>query len=171
MTSSTSSDPFIRCLDDLSKLIDIRSRFYLRDILKLQSKHKFVNRLKDTLSILINNKAKVIVYCAPSDIPIDQTIRIGELKSMLHKQDLKNPDINNLYGRALFQVAAQLKESPRPMTVEHMWQVAEICGLCDAGKMDGFEKVLGKMYWKAFRAILEKQLAWTELQLSVGRQR
>lgn len=166
MASSAISDPFIKCLDDLSKLINIRSRFYLRDRLKLKSKYKFIDKLKDALDLLINKKSQEMTHCAPADMPIDLTIRLGTLKRMLHLQDHANPEINNLYGRSLFQVAAHLKEIPRPMTVEHMWQVAEICRLCDVMRMEGFEVKLGKRYWKAFRSMLEDQLGGMEVRMS-----
>ena len=166
MNSPATTDLFTQCLDDLHKLINIRHRFYLRNQLELNPPYKFIHKLKDDLDLLINKKAKETSNSAPLNMPIDQTLRLGTLKSLLHNQDLRNPSINNLFGRSLFQVAAQLKESPRPMTVEHMWQIAEVCRVCGDNGMDGFEKVLGKRYWRAFRRILEDQLAGEEVRMS-----
>ena len=85
---------------------------------------------------------------------------------MLHKQDSERPELKNLYGHALFQIAARLKQSPKPMTVEHLWEIAEVVRLCDASAMRGFEKVLGKTYWRAFRRILDDLHGGTEIRMS-----
>ena len=79
MASPSKYDPFIQCLDDLHKLINIRHSFYLQNQLELKSRSKFVNNLIPALDLLITKKAHLLTQHAPPDMPISLTLRIGQI--------------------------------------------------------------------------------------------